>query len=179
MKDNMTFKVGDKIVRFGQLYRIFKIKRQKTKGKEERTIFFRAYFRTKQNRTLTCSIPVKNIDKATIRRPISKKELKILLKKFSKKFDIKKPISLAQVRGVLDLNDMDETAWILKNLWIEKKDKSKNFSESKKNVFRALKKQLIEEVACVSGISLVKAREKIKAVLKGGTKNDKQNKTQK
>ncbi|MBL7150625.1 hypothetical protein ISS86_01700 [Candidatus Microgenomates bacterium] len=175
----MTFKVGDKIVRLGQLYRIFRIKKQKTKGKEERTIFFKAHFRTKQNRTLTYSIPIKNIGKTTIRRPISKKKLKILLKKFSKKIDIKKPVILAQVRGILDLNDISETARILKSLWIEKNDESKNFSKSKEDVFILSMKQLVEEAAFVGEISLIRAGEKIKAGLKGGTKNDKQNKTQK
>ena len=166
-RNNMTFKVGDKIVHSGQVYRIFKIKKQKrTKDKEEKIIFFRPHLKTRKNRTLICSIPINNIDKTDIRRPISKKELRALLKKLSKKSDIKKPINLIQARGVLGLNDIYETAQVLKSLWIEKNDESVNFSESRKNVFTLLMKQLVEEVAFVSGISLVKATGEIKAALK-------------
>jgi len=164
----MKFKVGDKIFHSGQVYRIFKIKRQKIKGKEEKIIFFRPHLRTRQNRTLVCSLPVNNIDKTNIRRLISKKELRPLLKKLSKKSDIRKPINLVQARGVLSLNDIYETARILKSLWIEKNDKSANFTESRKNVFRLLMKQLVEEVAFVNGTSLSLAGEKIKTALEKG-----------
>lgn len=174
MKDDKMFKVGDKIVRFGQVYKIFKIK--STEGKRGKVIFFRHYFKSKQNKTLIYSIPVKNIDKTNIRRPVSKEELKLLVKKLSKKSDVKKPINLVQARGVLCLNDIYETAQILKSLWIEENDESANFSESKKDVFGLSKEQLVEEIAFVSGISLVMAREKIKRALKRGTKNGKQNK---
>ena len=154
----MKFKVGDKLVHSGQIYRIFKIEKKKT-------IFFKPYLKTRKNRTLIYSIPLSNIDKTNIRKPISKKELRPLLKKLSKKSDIKKPINLAQAKGILNLNDIDKTAQVLKSLWIEKNDESTNFSESRKNVFKLLMKQLVEEVACASGIPLVKARGKIKTAL--------------
>ena len=162
----MKFKVGDKIVRFGQIYRIFKIKKQKrAKDKEEKIIFFRPYLKVRKNRALTCSIPANNIDKTNTRRPISKKELRLLLKKLSMRSDIEKPINLVQAKGALGLNDIDETVQVLKSLWVEKKEKLTNFSESRKSVFKLLMKQIGDEVVFVSGISFVDARKKIKNAL--------------
>lgn len=166
MKDKKSFKVEDKIVDFGQVFKIFKIKKQKgAKGKEEGVVFFRPYFKTRQNRTLVCSIPVSNIDKTNIRRPISKTELKQLLRTLSKKPDIETPINIRRARDVLNLNDPHETARILKSLWIEKNDKSTNFTKTRESVFSLSMKRLVEEVAFVSGVSLIKARKKIKAAL--------------
>jgi RNA polymerase-interacting CarD/CdnL/TRCF family regulator len=171
VKDKKSFKVGDKIVNFGQVFRIFKSKKKKiSKDKEEKIIFFRPYFKNRKNRTLICSIPVNNLDKTNIRRPISKKELRLLLKKLSRKSGVKEPINLAQARGVLGLNDIYKTAQVLKSLWVEKNDESANFSESRKNLFKLLMKQLVEEVAFVGRISLIQARKKIKVALEKGVK---------
>lgn len=168
-----AFKVGDKIVHFGQVYKIFKIIKQKiTREKEEKIIFFKPYLKTRKNRTLICSIPVNNIGKTNIRRSISKKELRPLLKKMAKKFDLKKPVNLAQAREALGSNNIQETIQVLKSLWRERNDQSVNFTESRKNFFRRLMKQLAEEIAFGSGISLVQARKKIKTALKKGTSSD-------
>ena len=125
------------------------------------------------------SIPVKNIDKTNIRRPVSKKELRQLLKDLSKKSDIQAPLNLNKAMEQLSLNDPYKNVEILKCLWIEKNDESTSFSKSREDIFRLALNRLVEEVAVVSGIYLAKAREKIKAVLKRRAKDDKQNKTQK
>ena len=90
MKDDKTFKVRDKIVHFGRLYRIFKIKKKKAKDKEEKIILFRPYFKNPRNRAVIRSIPINNIGQTDIRRPISKKELRQLLEELSKKSNRKK-----------------------------------------------------------------------------------------
>lgn len=178
MKDNNSFKVGDKIVDFGQVYRIFKVKKQKNaKGKEEKVIFFRPYFKTKQNRTLICSIPVNNIEKAHIRRPIAKKELKQSLKTLSKKANIKNQINTTQLREKLFLNDTGKTAQVLKTLWLDQKDESTSFTKSRKDISSLAMERLAEEVAFVGGVSIGKAREQIKAALEKGIKNDEDKET--
>lgn len=178
MKDNMTFKVGDKIVRFGQVYRIFRIKKQKrTKDEKETIIFFSPYLKTRKNRTLICSIPVNNIDKTNIRRPISKKGLRQLFKKLSQKSDIKTPFNTTKARGQLSLNDPYENVEILKHLWQEKKNESTSFTKTREDVFRLALKRLMEEVALVKGVSIGEARRQIKAALEKGTKNDKNDET--
>ena len=157
MRNKKSFRVGDKIVDFGQVNRIFKIK--------EKIIFFRPYFKTKQNKTSTCSIPLKNIVKTNIRKPISKKELEQLLKSLSKKSDLKTPINITRVKGILNLNDPHETARILKSLWMEKNDESTNFTKTRESVFKIAANRLVEEVALVNGVTLGKAEKQIKAAL--------------
>lgn len=173
MKNKKPFKVGDKIIDFGQVCRIFKIKKEKnTKGKNEKVIFFRPYFKTRQNRSLVCSIPLNNIEKAKIRRPISKKELRQLLKEFSKNpdADVKTPINISRAREMLNLNDPHKIVRILKSLWLEKNDKSTSFTKTREKVFRLAIKRLVEEVAFVNGVSIGKAKRQMKEHLEKGTK---------
>lgn len=165
MKDDKTFKVGDKIVRFGQLFRVFKIKKQKNKNKEEKIILFKPYFKTKENKFLVCSIPAASIDKTNIRKPISKKKLRGLLKELSKRSDVKTPIDISKAKQKLTLNNPKINVQILKRLWKEKSDESTNFSKSKHDIFKLAVGRLVEEVAFVGGISLIKARKKIKTAL--------------
>lgn len=178
MKNKQPFKVGDKIVDFGQVYRIFKIKKQKkVKGKKEKVVFFRPYFKTRRNRTLVCSIPVDNITKAKIRRPISKKKLKQLLKELSQKTNIENPINTTRLREKLFLNDAYKTVQVLKTLWADQKNESTSLTKRRKDMFSLAIKRLVEEVAFVNGVSLEKARKQIKTALAKGLKNDKNKET--
>lgn len=178
MKNNKTFKIGDKIVDFGQLYRIFKIKKQSgAKDRKGEIIFFRPYLKTRKNRTLIRSIPVNNIDRTNIRRPIAKKELRRLLRELSKKSDKKPPININKTMGELSLNDPYINVEIVKSLWKEKNDESMNFSKSREDIFSLALNRLVEETTFVNGISLIQARKKIETALEKGIKNDKQNKT--
>jgi len=148
-----SFKVGDKIIDFGQVYKIFKI--------EKKVVHFRPYYKTKQNRTLTCSIPVKNIGLTNIRKPISKNRVKKLLERLSEKEERGEPVNAKEVGEKLKLNRPETTARILKKLWLDKQDLSKNFSGSKRNIMNLSIKQLVEEVAFVLDISIAKAKKKI------------------
>ena len=178
MKDKKSFKIGDKIVDFGQVCGIFKIKKaKKTKGKKEKVIFFKPYFKTKQNRTLVYSIPVNNIKKAKIRRPISKKEVRQLLKEPPKKIDIENPINTTRLREILRLNEAHKTAQVLKTLWADREDESTSFTKSKKDVFSLAMERLVEEIAFVNRVSLRKARKQIKEALEREAKNEEDKKT--
>jgi RNA polymerase-interacting CarD/CdnL/TRCF family regulator len=161
------FQVGDKILDFGQVYRIFKIKNKKgPRGKSQKSIFFRPYFKTPQNKSTICSIPIKNLKKAKIRRPISKRELQKLIRKLSRDPRDKKPIATAKAKEALNKNDPFKTAQVLKKLWLDKIDESTNFTRAKKDVFNLAIKRLVEEVAYVSNTSITKAQLMIKTSLK-------------
>ncbi len=167
MKNNTPLKVGDKIVDFGQVYRIFKIeKRKNTEGKREKVISFKPFFRNRQNKGLVCSIPIKNISLTNIRRPISKRKLKELLKRLSKKPETKKPINTKKARNTLNLNGVQKAAQVLKRIWLDKNDGSTNLTKAKRDILDLSMKRLVEEVAFVFGISVAQARKKIKRRLK-------------
>lgn len=171
MKAKKTFKVGDKIVDFGQVCLIFKTKKRKNpEGKEEKVIFFRPYFKNDRNRTLLCSIPLKNIKKTKIRRPISKKQLAKLLKSLSQKTKDKKPINLPRLKEILSLNEAQKTAEVLRTLWAIKMDETTTFTKSRKDIFTKAMRRLVEEVAFVGSLPPEKAKEKIKKALEKGKK---------
>jgi len=171
MKAKKTFKVGDKIVDFGQVCLIFKAKERKNlEGKEEKVIFFRPYFKNESDRTLLCSIPLKNIKKTKIRKPISKKQLAKLLKSLSQKTKEEKPINLLRFKEVLSLNEAQKTAEVLRTLWAIKMDETTTFTKSRKDIFTKAMRRLVEEVAFVSNLPLKKAEEKIERALEKGKK---------
>ena len=65
-EETKKYKVGDKIVNFGQVYRVFKIQKE--------IMYYRPYFKRGENQDgIICSVPMKNIKLTQIRRPASKK----------------------------------------------------------------------------------------------------------
>ena len=164
MKDSKkSFRVGDKIIDFGQVCRIFEVRKKKNKkGEEERVIFFRPYFKTKLNKSYICSIPVKNIEKAKIRKPVSKTELGKILRKMTEKPKKDPPINIVKLRDKLKLNSFQETTQVLKKLWLDKNDGSTNLTGTKKRVFDMAMKRFTEEMALLTNTTPKQAKEKIK-----------------
>ncbi len=161
MKKNKLFKIGDKIVRFGRVHKIFDIKDKD----KEKIIFFKPYFKRKYGQTLVCSIPIRNISKTGIRKLLSKKKLQELFRELSLKSEERIRVDLGKARQTIKSNNPFEIAGVLRNLWLEKKDKTQNFTKSRKEVFKLSVKKLVEEVAFVSDVSLRKAKAKIREAL--------------
>lgn len=168
MKKKKKFEVGDKIVEFGQVFKIFKIKKVKNSdGKLESVIFFKPCYTTNELASIVCSIPVKNIEKAEIRRSISQKKLKELIKKLRKKTEEENFSNINEAKELLKSSDPADTVKLLKRLWKEKNKESENFSKSKRDLFNSAMERLVQEFALVSGVSLEKARKRIKLTLRG------------
>ncbi len=166
MKNIKNFSVGDKIIKFNKVYIIFKIIKQQIKDKTEKIISCKPFFKTERKNSLTLSIPVENLDKTNIRKPISKKELKRLLTELSKTSDREIPIDLEKINKELNLKDPNIHIEVLKCLWKEKNDETISFTKTRSNMLGSTIKLLLEEVALVSGISLKEAEQKIKKALK-------------
>jgi len=166
MKKKRQYKVGDKVVEPGNVYRIFKIEKKKNgEGQLQKVIFFKPFFEAKNESKIVCSIPVKNIRKIDLRRVLSKKELQELLGQLKKGIKLESPTDAKELKEILNLNDLTETVRVLKTLWKEK-NTFENFSKSKKDVMDAATESFAQELASVKGISLDKAREKIIQALK-------------
>lgn len=167
MAKKKKFKTGDKIVRSGQIHKIFKVRIKKnSENKKQRVLYYKHYFETDKNKKLIYSIPASNIEKANIRKLLSKDGLKRLFKKLSKKSNSEKPVNITAAKERLILNNPFKTAEILRRLWAEKEDESTSFTKSKKDTFSAAVKSLVEEVAFLYDIPLKKAKKKIKSALK-------------
>jgi len=160
--DSINYKVGDKIVEFGRVFRIFKIKRQKgSDGKIERVIFFKPYYNTSLAAGIVCSIPVKNIDKTVIRNPLSKQQVNFLLKRLKKRKKVRDLPPITDIKELLNTNKPLNTVRVIRMLYSDEKIHPDAFPKSKRDVFDSAMDKLVQEVAVVSGISLEKARRKI------------------
>jgi RNA polymerase-interacting CarD/CdnL/TRCF family regulator len=162
MAKKRKYKVGDKIVSFGQIYRIFKIRKKKFKDGTKRVIFYRPYYKNQENRTIICSIPVENICMTEMRKPISRTDLQQLLEKLSRKANKVDELDTNKAKEMLGENNPNKTVGILRILWRVKNDEDMNFTKSQKDVLNLAIERLVEEVAFVGKMSIDKAGEKIK-----------------
>jgi RNA polymerase-interacting CarD/CdnL/TRCF family regulator len=163
MAKRKVFKVGNKIIEKGRVYKVYKIENEKIGDKVERIIHFRPYFKNSIDGTLVCSIPECNIDHITIRKPVSKNEVGEMLEYLSRRSRKNKIIDVIKAKPVLNLNDMRKTAKIIKRCWWEKKDSG--LTKTKKDILEVGIERIVEEVALVTGVSIKTAREKITIAL--------------
>lgn len=165
---NRKYKVGDKIVELGEVFRIFKIRKEKNdEGVYERIIYFKPYYKRNNSSGIICSIPLKNINKTSIRKPISRKELKGLFKELKKKNRIEAFPPINESKVLLKSDDLADTVKLLKILYKEKKIRPESFSKSKKDVLDSAFERLTQEFALVGGVSLEKAKDEIALALQG------------
>ena len=83
MSSDNTYRVGDKVVCGGFMYKIFKI------DSSDDVIFFRPYFKSNKNSSTIRKIPRESLSQTTIREPISRKEIKDVVT-FLKRNKVKK-----------------------------------------------------------------------------------------
>jgi RNA polymerase-interacting CarD/CdnL/TRCF family regulator len=158
MSDKPQFRVGDKLVDYGQIHRIFKIKKVKIfNGDLEYCIFYKPFFETDKCKSLVCSIPESNVKEANLRRPVSKKYIYKTLRSLSKKPNGETRINISEADLFFKENDPVETAKLLKLLWLEKQDEERSLSTRKKYIFENAIRHLIEEISIVQKIGLKKA----------------------
>ena len=159
------FKVGDKIIHFGQAHKIFRVKKEKdSEGKTVRIIMFKPYFRVVNPKSLVFSIPENSMKSSNTRKPLAKNKLKELIESLSKKPKIKEIVNVVKAREQLNISNPKGTVEILKRLWQDKKENE--FTARKKDLMKSTLKKLSQEVALVFRISPAKAVKKIQKSLK-------------
>lgn len=168
MLDNTPIKVGDELVEYGKVYKVFAIKdKVMYDGKTEKHVFFKPLYQTSDNRTLTCAIPLKNIPHANIRRPLCRKTMNELLTVLADEIAVGTAIlDATEAKEVLKLNNPFESARVLRSIFNELNDLSLNATKSRKDVFELSIKTLSQEVAFVFGLTLEKAEQKLERALK-------------
>jgi RNA polymerase-interacting CarD/CdnL/TRCF family regulator len=161
-RKRIRFKVGDRIVEAGRVFRIFKVRYEDGGEKEEqKIIYFKPQFKKNKN-ALECSIPAKNADDARIRKPVTKKELKEILKTLSKKARKNGKVNTSTLKDKLNKNRAKTTAYVLRKLWVDKHNENTSFSPTKKRIYRKALRNLSEELAWLEKTSVKNARNKIK-----------------
>ena len=166
MAKDINFKVGDKIVDSGQVFRIFKIKKQKNDdGELERVVYFKPYYPNTKNSGVICSIPLKNIEKTEIRKPLSTDEVKRLFRKLKKRKKFEENTDINKTKELLKGNDPVTNVDLIRILWIEKKHNAEYFSKNKRDVYNLAIDRFAQEFALVKGLSLEKAKERVHLAL--------------
>jgi RNA polymerase-interacting CarD/CdnL/TRCF family regulator len=168
-KDLENLKIGDKIIDFGRVYRVFKINK-KGKSSRGRLICFRPFYKKVNNRDLVCTIPEKNLSKTNMRRPLKKKEVKELLKDFLSPFESAESVNFDQAKKAIATNDPFAMINSTKNLYYSRKGEGKDFTVSQKRIFNSLIGRIAEESAFVLGKKPEQIKEKINNSLKKGLK---------
>lgn len=165
MDGALKLKVGEKFVEYGEVYKIFKIKKQASAGgTREDYLFYKPCYQTRTNQTLTCSVPKSEAANTNIRGLSSKETIQDTLKYLAKSV-LEKITSPIDAVGVLKLNDPHETAKLLKQLWLLNHATESNFSTSNQLYFKDAFRNLTQEVSAVLGIQLAEAERKILAQL--------------
>lgn len=149
-------KIGDIIIRFGQVYKVFKI--------ENATIFYHKFLETFKQATSIFSIPQGSIDKTKIRVPIEKEELNTLLTTGLHDLKVDVTMSLNAIKGYLNTDDPVEVMRMLKMLTLMRDDNGK-LPFSKREVYDTLVKRFSSEVAFVYSIDEKEAKLKIEESL--------------
>lgn len=168
MLDDTPIKVGDELVEYGKVYKVFAIEDKKMyDGKTELHVFFKPLYETVENRTLSCAIPLKNISQANIRRPLIRKTMIEVLEILSSGDAVKvELIDVTVAKDILKLNNPHESAKVLRTIWDELNDEDLNATKSRKDMFELSMKILAQEVAFTFDLSLEKAEKKLEKALK-------------
>ena len=166
MTKDVAFKKGEKFIEFGNVYVVTKMEIRDYDGEKKRVICYEHYFKSDLNGdNIICSIPEDSLNITNIRKPISKDDLKEIIKIFSSKSRQRK-IRIETVKDILINNDPFETAKAIKRLdWESKRD---SISISKNMLLKKLKITLSKEIALVMGKTPEKALREIDRLLSDG-----------
>ncbi|OGM14484.1 hypothetical protein A3A76_05795 [Candidatus Woesebacteria bacterium RIFCSPLOWO2_01_FULL_39_23] len=158
-------KKGNKLIERGKVYKVIKISLIKTDGKVEKIVHYCPYFVNSLNKSLLYSIPEKSIAPEDIRKPLSKKELELVLSSLSEKMDAYPVFDIIKAKDDINLNNIQETANVLRQCLKEKKAAGENYTKVKRDFLDDVIEMMVEEVALVFNISLEKAEEKIRSLV--------------
>lgn len=153
----MDFQSGDVLVRFGKVYKIFKVK----KNKKQKSIYYKPlYVRTKRNNELICSIPLQNIKQTKIRRPLSKAKFEDFLISLNKLMKDETKVDLKDKEIFYSIN-LTKKSKVLRKLWKAKHNLDRKISATEKNFFNRLIESTKEELAYLFEIDPDQAEQKI------------------
>ncbi|MBU1084820.1 MAG: hypothetical protein ABIJ43_00290 [Candidatus Beckwithbacteria bacterium] len=145
MTSKLSLVVGDLVVRYGKVLKVFKIKKD--------TIEFQPFFAFQAVNGLSFTLKLKNAYDGHIRQLVSKSKIKKLLSLIIKKPSAKINPPVYNTKTALNKNQLEETLWIIKILWLEKQKKANTLLGGKLVVFRKAMLQATNEIAAVNKTS--------------------------
>lgn len=145
MAETLNLAVGDLVVRNGKILKVFKVKKD--------TINLRPFFHIQTSNGLTFTLLLAHTNDGHIRRLVSRNKIGKLLNLIIKKPTIKNDYPAFDTKTALSHNQLAKTLWVIKTLWLEKKEKLGILQGVKLTVFRQAMVQATEEIAAVNHTS--------------------------
>ena len=167
MTDTLTLNIGDLVIRHGKILKVFEIKKD--------TVNLQPFFDFQGNNGLAFTLDLKNAYDGHIRKLVSKGKIKDLLNLIIKKSTSKAKSPVFDPKTALSQNQLEETLWVIKNLWLEKRAKSNVLPSGKLNIFKRAMLQATEEIAATNHTSPEQAKLLILSGLKLSAKNTSKN----
>lgn len=164
MTDRLRLTVGDLVVRHGKVLKVFQIKKN--------TISLKPFFDFQGNNGLTFTLKLKNAYDGHIRQLVSKNKIKALLNLIIKKSATKTSPFVFDTKTALSHNQLEETLWVIKTLWLEKQKKSDILLGGKLTIFRQAMLQATNEIAARNRTSPKQAESLILSGLKSNRKTN-------
>jgi RNA polymerase-interacting CarD/CdnL/TRCF family regulator len=164
MNDSKSLIIGDNIIDNFQIYTVTEVIDQVDNKGNQNTVI---YYGPMDNIKLSCSTPLKNFSEASLRKLITKEELKSLLKDLSEKAadEVWVDNNAKNAKEILYLNNPTKTAKLLKNLWQKKKNNVVNYLKSDHEIFEIALNHIIDEVALVCNDTKIKVKEMVMKAL--------------
>lgn len=161
MTNLSKLKVGDVIIRFGQVYKVFKVEKKDDKD----MVSYQKVFTPPNRNPSIFTIPQESVEKTNMRKALTKKELDNLLKKELLEMEVDTSASLNTLKAVRNTDDPTEVVKTLKLLTVLRHEAEK-LPFSKKEVYNSLLKRLGSEVAYVYDVDQDEAKLVIEKALK-------------
>lgn len=158
MSDTLTYKVGDKIVNFGQVHTVFQIK--------EEILYYKPHFEDESSGGLVCSIPVSKLVESDIRPPLSKKDCREMCKMIQEEIKIREYMDANEMSILYNTNTAENLLKVLRLLFQEARDKENGLSTSKKTIFDKALSSFVQEYAYANESTIEEAEASLNKILK-------------
>ncbi|AKM79219.1 MAG: hypothetical protein UX85_C0007G0086 [Candidatus Beckwithbacteria bacterium GW2011_GWB1_47_15] len=164
MISKLNLTVGDLVVRYGKVLKVFQIKKD--------AVSLRPFFNSQSSHGLTFTLKQKSVSQGHVRRLVSKTKLKDLLNLIIKKSIAKDRCPAFDSDTALNRNRLTDALWVLKTLWLEKQERSDTLATGKSNIFQRVLLQTAEEIAAVNRTSPERAKLQLLSGLKASLKTN-------
>ncbi|MFH0943452.1 MAG: hypothetical protein V1810_04755 [Candidatus Beckwithbacteria bacterium] len=162
MANTTNLTVGDLVVRYGKVMKVFQINQD--------TVSLQPFSTLKTKNSLTFTLKRGQAHEGHIRPLVSKAKLKQLLDLIIKKPLTKDRCPVYNADTALRQNKFADTLWVIKTLWLEKQEKSNTLPGGKLTIFQQALIQITEEIAAVNHISPQQAKILLLSGLKSSLK---------
>ncbi len=157
---DLTFEVGDHIIKAGRVYEVYDVTYRENEDRDkEKILHYKPKFIFKRNQSLKCSIPERNIGMMDSRKPASREEFEAMFATLNQPPE--KTTALKKNEVHANWNDLEKVAEYLRRIWDRKIQEDRNFTYSKRRMFKRLMRHTTEEVAIVFDVEYDDAEEMI------------------